>query len=160
VSKKLKIEIMENLIKQLTKQTISLKEQYLEMTSKWATEQVKRNIERKNKYFNSNLIDYPSKMNYYKEQKFAYNTPSWHFDRTLFVEKMMKNAELHYTDSIEKLAFRIMQKGMDISKMTMKYAHVGVNIDIILTDGTVKVKASTIIAGGPVQRPHYRYLVK
>ena len=76
------------------------------------------------------------------------------------VEKMMKYAEKHYEGSLVKLAQRIIKKGLDISKMTMKSGFMDMNLEIFLTDGEKSVKAWTIIASGMVQRPHYRYLVK
>jgi len=69
-------------------------------------------------------------------------------------------AEAHYESSIKKLAYRINQKGLDISKLRVKTSHIGVNIDTILTDGDQTVRAFTILAHGDVNRPHYRYLVK
>ncbi len=77
-----------------------------------------------------------------------------------YLKKAMKRAEMHYEDSIIKLASRIEQKGLNIDKLSVKTSHIGVNIDTVLTDGIVSVKTWTIIASGPIQKPHYRYLVK
>lgn len=80
--------------------------------------------------------------------------------REAFVSREVKLAEQHYQDSIVKLAARIEAKGMNKDALTVKTAHVGVNIETVLTDGKKTVRAWTIIASGEVQRPHYRYLVK
>lgn len=78
-----------------------------------------------------------------------------------FVARALKNAEAHYEDSLAKLAYRCHGKGIrPTSKLEVKTAHIDRNITTVLTDGTVNVKAWTIIASGPVQRPHYRYLIK
>ena len=153
---------MKTLVETLKKETESLRIQYLELTEKWAKEQVIRNIERKNKYaeFGSKLIEIIGKNAYYQEQKYYYNTPIWHFQPEQFVPKMLKEAELHYQNSIEKLAFRIEEKGLNQNNITIKTSHIGVNINTTLTDGNKIVKAFTIIASGPIQRPHYRYLIK
>lgn len=78
----------------------------------------------------------------------------------IYVAKAIKLAEQHYKSSIIKLARRIETKGLDISKLKTETSHIGVNIETILTDGNLTVRAWTIIAEGPIQQPHYRYLVK
>lgn len=77
-----------------------------------------------------------------------------------YIEKEVIKAEKHYEASIDKLAYRIDKKGLDISKLKTITSHIGVNINTTLTDGEKTVKAFTIIAEGPIQRPHYRYLIK
>jgi hypothetical protein len=78
--------------------TQDLKERYLTSTEKWATEQVQRNIERRDAYcvsansfkrvtdaFAKTLpdqerIDHFRKYTHYLgEQKFTYNSPAWYF---------------------------------------------------------------------------------
>lgn len=68
-------------------------------------------------------------------------------------------ANRHYSNSVCKLSERIMEKSLDINKMQVTTGRVGVNIDTVITDGTNTVNAFTIIAEGPIVRPHYRYLV-
>lgn len=77
-------------------------------------------------------------------------------------EDAKKKAESHYQSSLIKLAYRISEKGMNIDKIKAKteFSNVDVNISTVLTDGDINVRAWTIIASGPIQRPHYRYLVK
>ena len=70
------------------------------------------------------------------------------------------DAEQHYDASIEKLAHRIVTKGLNFDKLVVTAGWVSVNFNCVITDGDKTVKASTIIAEGPVQRPHYRYLIK
>lgn len=153
---------MKALIEILKKETESLRIQYLEMTEKWAKEQCIRNIERKNRYaiLSTKLIETIGKNGYYEEQKYYYNTPSWHFQIEQFVPKMLKEAENHYENSIEKLAYRIEKKGMNQNNIKVETARIGLNINTTLTDGIKTVKAFTIIASGEIQRPHYRYLIK
>jgi len=76
------------------------------------------------------------------------------------IKLLVKAAEKHYDESINKLAYRIEQKGLNIDKIYVQTSHIGVNINTILTDGEKTVKAFTIIASGDIQRPHYRYLIK
>ena len=73
---------------------------------------------------------------------------------------MVKAAQKHYTNSIAKLALRIEKKGLNQEKIEMTTGYVDVNITTTITDGEKVVRAWTIIAGGEVQKPHYRYLVK
>ena len=151
---------MKNLVEILRKETASLKMQYIEMTGKWAKEQVLRNIERKDRYLLGEVKKEDGVSFYYQEQKYYYNTPHWHFDEVMFIGKMVKGAEEHYKSSIEKLALRIEKKGLKVNNLQVMTSHVDVNINTILTDGLKQVKAFTIIASGDIQRPHYRYLIK
>jgi hypothetical protein len=77
-----------------------------------------------------------------------------------FIKKEINKADNHFKKSIIKLAGRIEKKQLDKSNIIVEHAHVGVNLEMTLTDGDKSVKAWTIIASGPIQRPHYRYLVK
>jgi hypothetical protein len=75
--------------------------------------------------------------------------------------KEVMGAERHYTDSIEKLAARLHDKGItDASDFTIKTGWVGVNLEITIEHGEQITRAWTIVAEGIIQRPHYRYLVK
>lgn len=76
-------------------------------------------------------------------------------------EKEVKYAELHYESSIQKLAARLEKKGVT-EDFIIQTSRIGVNIETVITskDGKITVKAWTIIAEGPIQKPHYRYLVK
>lgn len=77
-----------------------------------------------------------------------------------FVDREIRLAQNHFEDSLRKLVDRIEKKGLNKESLRIKTSHVGVHIETTLTDGEKTVKAWTIIAEGPVQRPHYRYLVK
>lgn len=79
-----------------------------------------------------------------------------------FLEQVRKDAEEHYEYSIIRLAGRVEGKGLKFDELRVKteVSRINVNIETVLTDGEKLVKAWTIIAFGPVQRPHYRYLVK
>ena len=77
-----------------------------------------------------------------------------------YIAKMIENAEKHYIQSIEKLAFKIQSKGLDIDAIQVTSGFQGVNFECTITDGIKKVRAFTIIAEGEIIRPHYRYLIK
>jgi hypothetical protein len=77
-----------------------------------------------------------------------------------YLAKEIKYAKEHYENSLTKLAGRITAKGLDMSKLQIKTVRLGVNLNMTLTDGNITIRAWTIIAEGPIQRPHYRYLVK
>jgi hypothetical protein len=170
---------MNNLVLLLTKETQELKSQYLEKTKNWAINFYNLCIERNNwqeddwcKYFG---IDYTlSKFNQRIFPKGFYNTKnSMILNKmrneifsicNLGLEKYLKKEELaailHYESSIEKLAFRIIKKGLNIKNIKIKNNSIGVNINSEITDGLITVNAWTIIAEGQIQKPHYRYLIK
>ena len=99
---------------------------------------------------------------YWANERKIMRLPSYFFngDVNEHIERMVKAAEKHYTISIAKLALRIEKKGLNQEKIEMTTGYVDVNITTTITDGEKVVKAWTIIAGGEVQKPHYRYLVK
>lgn len=76
-----------------------------------------------------------------------------------YIAKAVEKAEQHYENSIQKLASRIVKKGIDTEKAEVQDASIGIHIGCIITDGIKTVRAWTIVAGGVVQKPHYRYLV-
>lgn len=77
-----------------------------------------------------------------------------------FISKALKNAEAHYEDSIFKLAFRVIKKGLDVDNLSLSSTTLDRNFTTRITDGVKVVVAFTILAWGPVNRPHYRYLIK
>jgi len=169
---------MKNLIAKLKVETEELKDKFLKMTEEWATS----NFERLEKTFKWQEEDW---CKYFKiEPEFRHmawcfprnfhntaNSKIYHklqreidgvrrFGKANYVAKELKNAEIHYEDSIEKLAFRIEQKGLDVDNLKLKSSNVGVNFETVISDGIKTVRAFTIIASGAIQRLHYRYLVK
>ena len=174
---------MEKLIDILKKETKSLKLQYLEKTKEWATNRYNLVSKRynwdekdwckylgiepevKNKNTSIEFLGFPRGFYNTKNsrildrlQKETILLKRLGLDK--YLEKEKKSAEDHYEKSILKLADRIEKKDLDISKLRAETSHVGVNINTTLTDGVKTVKAQTILAYGPVQKPHYRYLVK
>ena len=77
-----------------------------------------------------------------------------------FQAKALKKAEAHFSQSIEKLAARVAKKGLNVDACTVAAQYLDANLACTITDGEKTVSAYTIIAEGPIQRPHYRYLIK
>ena len=90
----------------------------------------------------------------YQHQVFTCRT------RDEYIAKQEKIALLHYNNSIIRLALRIEKKELNQAKLELVTSHIDVNISTTITDGDKTVKAWTIIASGPIIRPHYRYLIK
>ena len=79
----------------------------------------------------------------------------------VFRAKEVKYAEMHYNNSITRLSSRLNQKGItDDSEFTITSAKVKMNFECYIHHAGGVTRAWTIIASGPIQRPHYRYLVK
>ena len=76
-----------------------------------------------------------------------------------YIATEVKYGELHYENSLLKLADRLISKGIS-ENFTIKSGYVGVNFEVVITHELGQVKAWTIIACGEIVRPHYRYLVK
>ena len=77
-----------------------------------------------------------------------------------YVDREIKYANLHFDNIIEKLVYRIEKKGLNFKMITVVHARVGVNLETTITDGKLTINAYTIVAGGPVQQDHFRYLIK
>lgn len=77
-----------------------------------------------------------------------------------FIAREQKLAQLHYEQSIAKLAARIEKKELDQTKLVVTSARLEMNFETTITDGEKTVRAFTILAHGQIIRPHYRYLVK
>lgn len=148
---------MEKLINILKAETETLRVQYLELTKEWAIKEFHALRQWYQEYKTG-------KYGYGEASKKAYRLPYYIVNSNGNVEehivKSVKNAEIHYEQSIQKLALRVEKKGLDIEKLKTTTSHIGVNIETTLTDGNKVVRACTIIAEGAVQRPHYRYLIK
>lgn len=174
---------METLVNILTKETQSLKLQYLSKTREWANKYYslceKRKAwndidwcnffglipEIKNKNTSSEFLGFPKGFynsakhrEYSKYKNEIYKILKLGLEN--YILQQLEYAELHYENSITKLADRISKKELNIEKLKVKTSHIGVNINTTLTDGEKIVRAFTIIASGEVQRPHYRYLIK
>ena len=78
-----------------------------------------------------------------------------------YVANQIKLAEEHYKNSISKLASRLNKKGITVDNVKeIKNGKVKQNFECYIYHGDTMTIAYTIIASGPIQRPHYRYLLK
>lgn len=148
---------LENLIRVLRNETQSLEIQYLNLAKEFAA---KEYYELKDWLYRYHKGEF----GFGVASKKAYNI-HWVIQDSRknvddYVAVKLSDAQKHYDQSIEKLAYRIKEKGLNIENLKAKTSHVGVNIETTLTDGEKIVRAYTIIAGGDIQRPHYRYLIK
>ena len=155
---------MKKIVEILKKETKSLKNQYVEMTKKWATKEFNRikSIKEIDIINERGWKNRSGRMEHTKASDAYWNNirRATSKGNEVFVKDAIKNAEEHYENSILKLAYRIEKKGLNVGSLKVKTSHIGVNIETTLTDGKKTVNAFTIIASGDIQRPHYRYLIK
>lgn len=174
---------MDKLITLLTEQTTTLKEQYIQKTIEWSETFFNKIIERSkwNEEKWANYLGVPTRIAnpnsvmsfvtfhygfyntkksriYDKEKREIYSILK--LGKSEYIQKNIRNAEIHYKNSIIKLSERISKKKLNIDNLKMSTSHIGVNINTTITDDEKIVKAFTILAYGDVQKPHYRYLVK
>ncbi|MDD5648903.1 MAG: hypothetical protein PHF86_00555 [Candidatus Nanoarchaeia archaeon] len=174
---------MDTLIQILEKETQSLKNQFIEKTKDWSNKYFYI-CERRKNWKETDWCDYlgikPEVKNAGTSIEFLgfprgfYNTSKsreliyWQNEiRSLlnmglnnYIKKEEEKAIKRYKNSVIKLANRIENKHLNIEKLTVLTSHIGVNLEMTLTDGIKTIKAFTIIAEGVIQRPHYRYLIK
>lgn len=158
---------MKNLIEILTAETQSLKEQYIQHTEKWATEEFARLKKWISDYAKWQNEVYDRKVpalrnEFMKKQRIMDRMPVEIYRNQIdgFVANQIENAKKHYEQSIKKLAARVEKKELNVDLLKATTTHIGVNIDTTLTDGDKTVRAFTILAIGDINRPHYRYLIK
>lgn len=159
---------MKNLVSILTKETQSLKEQYIQFTQEWATKEFDRLTKWLSDYnewvetINFASADRSIRRDYMKKQSIIRKMPMevYRGDAEKFVADQVENAKKHYANSVLKLAARVQKKGLNEENLKATTSHIGVNIDTTLTDGEKSVRAFTILAAGEINRPHYRYLIK
>lgn len=175
---------MKSLLEQLTEQTQDLKKQYVSQCETWAINNFSRLQERltwKDADWCKLMGITPEERKNFKNEVY-YTFPSGFYNtrnaRTLdnlksevrritgwgleeYLKRERKDAELHYTQSVEKLVFRLNKKGVtDETPIVIKRARVGINLEIAIEHEGKITRAFTIFAEGEIQRPHYRYLVK
>jgi len=181
---------MINLIELLKTETESLKVEFIQRTREWATEEYKSNLVLSKlstveigetvlgfeTYFHKNSFSTGGGFKQFSDINDVsfYNTrESVTLDNLInkinriarkscddFVKDEVVKAIKKYESSIEKLANRIIKKKLNLENLKAETSHIDVNISTTLTDGDKTVRAYTIIAGGAIQKPHYRYLVK
>lgn len=174
---------MEAIYNKLEVGTQILKEEYLQRTRDWAKKSYDSYIEKSkwnqekwcqifgiqprvvNEGTPNQFIAFPKGFYNTKESKTYSNAQNeiskiMRLGKDKYIQKMIEQAEHHYKQSLEKLAYRIKGSEMNFLEMQVITSKIGVNIDTIISDGTNRIEASTIIASGPIQRPHYRYLIK
>lgn len=151
----------------LKRETESLRVEFIERTREWATAQFARFVELAKT--SPEYADYHdgSRMNYeggkrYRQARERVESARRYvtYGESAFIEREVRAAESHYQASIEKLALRIEKKGLNKSALRVKSARLEMNFETTISDGEQSVRAFTILAYGPIQRPHYRYLVK
>lgn len=177
-----KTEKMTTLTNKLRQETESLKVQFIALNADWA----KKEFERLENLFDATTYEIGAVLGFESKEieKFGTKRTTWknnnfyntsdaktlkNFETKIrnaknlgldkFIDNAKKAAEEKYNHSIEKLSARIEKKQLNEESLKIKTAHVGVNIETVLTDGNKTVRAFTIIAHGEVQKPHYRYLV-
>lgn len=177
---------MENLINLLKSETRSLLDQYINHTAQHANTQFGRFVDRAEwsweKWMDTYGVGYtmlPKKGGKEGETESQMNRGEYNrkpyyqmadaikkeraiIDRGLdfYVAKEVEAAKSHYGYVIAKLADRICKKGLNQSAIRVETARIGINLESKITDGEKSVKAWTVYAHGPVNRPHFRYLVK
>lgn len=127
---------MKTLINTITEQTQELKIKFLEQTEEWTKKEIERLINVSEKYKTSK--HYSEENGYISERK-AYNEICLGNDfkyrpktQEIWINKQIDNAKKHYENSVEKLAYRIIEKGLDKNKIELKTGHVGVNLETTL----------------------------
>lgn len=156
----------QNILEVLFRETKILKEEFLQRTAEWAKKDFARAVE---------MTQWPKEkwMQLYGETMYGrkyLSNKGYKIQEAVHrivkeglaahIDMETKSAEQHYNDSIIKLAHRVIDKGLNPATIKAHTSKIDVNIDTTITDGHKTVRAFTIIAQGPIQKPHYRYLIK
>lgn len=175
------------LLASLTEQTKDFKAKHLDEVEEWAKAEAAHNRERKARYKwmmtqetmdnykkrlaednnNAKTIAFLKKeiengfvvtqevMNH--ETRWAHSTRA-ETDEAKMIKQCRKQAKQNFELGLVKMVDRIHKKGMIADQCVISNIKMDVNIRATVTDGNKEVNLYTIIASGPIQRPHYRYL--
>lgn len=144
---------MKNLVDKLNTELSEFKNHYLVLTEKFLFHDWDR--------MQKIIDDYYS--NWTKEISKKYHslpTSVKRNEQDKFIETEMAVADKRFDDNVLKLAARLIKKGINSENINIKATIAMPNIECVINDGNKYITAYTIIAGGNIQRPHYRYLIK
>lgn len=155
-------ESYKSMILDLKKQTTELKEAYIAKTKAYREGEFDRLVNKYGKYtYEDYVAKFPGgKYGISKEgESLREKVRSMKAEgKEKYTKAYMKLAEMHYNQSLEKLGYKITEAGFDTTKVRLSSSSVGVNFSTEVTDGNKYMRAYTIIAEGPINAPHYRYL--
>jgi len=171
----------QGLIEKLREATTRLKEVYINKTIEWAEKRFALATTRKNWTDEKWLIEFEVEYEIIKRHSYTWysakNQRSENYKRMQrgktedeivlkkgkkgYIDECVDLAKRHYEESLIKLSDRLNAKGIkDETNFTIKQGRLSDNFEIEIEHNGVITRAWTIIAYGPVQCPHYRYLVK
>lgn len=173
----------EKLIQSIKNETQQLKLDYMNKTVEWANSDFDRYFERsrwstedwckflgivpdkrvmgdgkEHVAFPKNFYNTSKSKELYREQQTISSV--LRVGKNSYVQKALQQAHNHYEDSVKKLFERVNTKGLNEDNISIKSTYLNHNLECVLTDGQKTIRAFTVLAFGPVQRPHYRYLIK
>lgn len=155
-------ESYKSMILDLKRQTTDLKDAYIAKTKAYREGEFDRSINKYGKYIYEDWVaKFPGgRYGISKEgESLRKKISDMKFQgKDKYVRSYMKLAEMHYNSSLEKLGRKITEAGFDTTKVRLSSSSVGVNFSTEVTDGNKYMRAYTIIAEGPINAPHYRYL--
>lgn len=168
---------MQTLRQKLESNTQELLQEYLEKTRIWSENKFKVAVEHENWTYQQWVDAYPvpqrNFINSAGERIITYTLSRpgdskrmeyssirrWGLERFTLINEA--SAEEHYNNSLDKLAFRLEEKGVTGTDFEVEHQRLGVNFEIVIRHSDGKVtKAWTIVASGEIIKPHYRFLIK
>jgi hypothetical protein len=144
---------MKNLVQQLNAELSEFKMHYCRLTENFLFQDWDRMQKIIDDYY-SNWSNEISK-NYH-----ALPTSVKRNEQDKFINSELAKAKENFNNNIIKLANRIAKKGLEIDNIKINTYNAFPNIECRITDGNQSIIAYTVLAGGNIQRPHYRYLIK
>jgi len=173
-------KVLNKLYKGLKRATKTFKKTYLERTKNYIVEHFNHVIDTHKDFDNKKWLEVYGREEYYygfKSTRKSYiamtnqgkklrqqfndftkiNETKTKYNK--YIKEEVNKYSQDFDNKLVKLASRLEGKGFN-TKIKVTSEHVGVNFNCWVTDGTNSAHAYTIIAEGPIQRPHYRYLIK
>jgi len=152
-------EAPQGLIQVLREQTDDLKVLFLEKTEAYARNQFAWAQE-----FLQTAKDWNFEKRKGNLKDISRATMIWRTGEEKLIERELKLANLHYENSLLKLVDRLTKKGLTDTNFKILAKSLEINFELVLEhevkSNRIITRCWTIIAGGEIQRPHYRYLVK
>ena len=144
---------MKNLIEKLNQELIEFRIEYLTQIKTWLVNDwgIKQAIIND---YHANWSNEISKLYHALPSSVKRN------EQDKWLNNELSKAEENFNHNIIKLANRIAKKGIDIDNIKINTYNAFSNIECRISDGNKSIIAYTILAGGNIQKPHYRYLIK
>lgn len=153
-------KLSDELYDKLCGSTQNFRDVFMTKRLEYATLEFKRNNERIKKYKQGDYKALGSTKGKAERAYFALSSVFENENRIyLYIEKNLKDSKEYFDSSLQKLAYKIIEKGFTFDTGSLKIVgrYIGNDIEATIKDNKNKVNIWTTLVLGDIQTPHYRF---